>query len=162
MAGKKIELGPTGKTVATNVRRLRAGREYKWLSEQLRALGRDITPLAVRRIEDSERRVDADDLVALAVALEVSPVTLLMPVHEDDKTLVTLTGVEQPVTARAAWHWLNGQDPITITADSTITRFRAFAWPVFIQNDHERLIQKIDDLELRAQGVRFPTDGDDK
>ncbi|MEX3644331.1 helix-turn-helix domain-containing protein [Mycolicibacterium porcinum] len=163
-AEPSARLGATGEAVRANIRRLRdaQGISAAELSRKLRGLERPIPLIGIQRIEAGTRRVDADDLVAIAVALGVSPTTLLMPVHDDDKTLVTLTGVKQPVTARAAWHWLNGQDPITITADSTTTRFRAFAWPVFIQNDHERLIQKIDDLELRAQGVRSLPDGDDK
>lgn len=124
MAGKKIELGSTGKTVAANVQRLRAGREYKWLSEQLQALGRDITPLAVRRIETSERRVDADDLVALAVALGVSPVTLLMPSGVAGDDVVTVAGTE--FKAAVLWEWLIAEWPFP---GSGLAEFFARALP---------------------------------
>ena len=84
MAGRKLELGDTGAAVARNVSRLRKaiGLNYTDLSTRLANIGRDIPPLAVRRIEEGNRRVDVDDLVALAIALGVSPATLLMPAHE--------------------------------------------------------------------------------
>src|SRR3954454_23683106 len=41
--------------------------------------GRPILASGLGKIESGERRVDVDDLVALAVALDVSPVRLLLP-----------------------------------------------------------------------------------
>jgi hypothetical protein len=49
------------------------------LSERLSAAGRPIPVLGLRRIERGERRVDVDDLVALAVVFGVSPERLLRP-----------------------------------------------------------------------------------
>lgn len=82
MAGKKNEVAATGRAVAANVKRLREEQNlgYAELSRRLdEQADRDIPPLGLRRIESHERRVDADDLVALAVALSVSPLTLLTP-----------------------------------------------------------------------------------
>jgi transcriptional regulator with XRE-family HTH domain len=65
--------------VAENIRRLRAMRvmTYVALSRRLAVIGRPIPVLGLRRIEQGERRVDADDLVALAEVLGVEPVQLL-------------------------------------------------------------------------------------
>ena len=52
---------------------------YAELSRRLAELGREIPSLGLRRIEAGERRVDVDDLVALALALDVAPVALLFP-----------------------------------------------------------------------------------
>lgn len=124
MAGKKIELGASGKVVAANVKRLRNNREYKWLSQQLQALGRDITPLAIRRIEESDRRVDVDDLIALAVALEVSPATLLTPhTGSDPEERVELNGVEMPVAY--LWGWLRGDNELPRPDENGIPAFSA-------------------------------------
>lgn len=81
MAGKKIELGPTGEIVRDNIRRLRRARGlgFAELSRELEHHGRPIPPLGLRRIEEGERRVDVDDLTALAVVLWTSPATLLSP-----------------------------------------------------------------------------------
>jgi hypothetical protein len=48
------------------------------LSRKLEEAGRAIRELGLRRIEDEDGR-DVDDLMALAGALDVSPITLLMP-----------------------------------------------------------------------------------
>ena len=79
--GLKRPLGPTGETVRANITRLRAFRRLgsTELSEKLKDLGKRISPLGLRRIENGARRVDTDDLFALAVALGVAPVTLLIP-----------------------------------------------------------------------------------
>jgi len=42
-------------------------------------VGRPLGHSAVDQIEKGTRRVDVDDLMALAAALGVSPITLLMP-----------------------------------------------------------------------------------
>lgn len=93
MAGKKNEVAATGRAVAANVKRLREEQNlgYAELSRRLdEQADRDIPPLGLRRIESHERRVDADDLVALAVALSVSPLTLLMPDTPHAADIVTV------------------------------------------------------------------------
>lgn len=58
--------------------------------------------------------MDADDLVGLAVALGVSPVSLLMPnlrtVSKSD--LIPITGWMKPITATVVWRWLTATDPL--------------------------------------------------
>lgn len=106
MAGKSIELGSTGRTVAENIRRLRGARTYTELSKRLAECGREIPPLGIRRIEDGTRRVDVDDLTAFAVALGVSPTTLLAPDSEEADEQVNSTGLAKPITAIELWRWL--------------------------------------------------------
>lgn len=102
---KKNPLGPTGQTVADNIKRLRGDTQYVKLAARLEAIGRPIPTLGLRKIESYERRVDADDLVALAAALEVSPDTLLMPHTENADDQVEITGWG-PFDASEAWRWL--------------------------------------------------------
>lgn len=112
MAGKKLELGDTGRAVAANVERLRGNENYTDLSRRLDKLGRDIPPLALRRIEEGARRVDTDDLVALAVALGVSPITLIMPHTENSQDEVEVTRENKSVSALALWRWLLAELPM--------------------------------------------------
>lgn len=105
MAGKKSDLGPTGIALTHNIRRLRGDLSYAELSRRLDGIGRDIPPLGLRRIEAGTRRVDVDDLVALAAALGASPVTLLMPKAADPDDVVEVTGRE-PDAAEIVWDWL--------------------------------------------------------
>lgn len=117
MAGKKLELGRTGLTVAANAKMLRgrARMNYTEVSQRLAELGRDIPALAVRRIEEGARRIDVDDLMALAVVLGVTPITLLMPnvdaVEKDD--LVEMTGWPEKVVAKRLWEWLQARQTLT-------------------------------------------------
>ncbi|MFM9672751.1 helix-turn-helix domain-containing protein [Streptomyces galilaeus] len=87
-------LGSVGQRVAKEVARLRGRTTVRELSTRLSKLGRPILPSGITKIEQGKRRVDVDDLVALAVALEVTPTRLLMgppppdggasdPAHDD-------------------------------------------------------------------------------
>lgn len=80
----KTALGPSGEALMHNVKRLREGQKltYVELSERLTGLGRPIPVLGLRRIERGERRVDVDDLMALAHVLGVVPTKLLVPSGE--------------------------------------------------------------------------------
>lgn len=107
VAGKEPEIGPTARTVADNVKRLRGKLNYTQLSERLQEVsGWSINAVGIRRIESGERRVTPDDLVALARALGVWPVTLLMPAADEPTEMVTATGLPEPVTAGTYWGWL--------------------------------------------------------
>jgi transcriptional regulator with XRE-family HTH domain len=77
--GKRVPVGPVGRRVIANVRLLRssAGITYKDLSDRLAALGQPIPVLGLSRLERGERRVDVDDLVALAEVLGVTTTDLL-------------------------------------------------------------------------------------
>lgn len=105
MAGKKSDLGPIGQNVTQTVHQFREkrGLGYAELSRKLADLGRDIPPLGLRRIESGERRVDADDLVALALALDVSVLALLLPAETS-----SLTAATRPWDAPVIWSWATG------------------------------------------------------
>jgi transcriptional regulator with XRE-family HTH domain len=67
-------IGPLGVAVAANIKRLRKQKRltYTELSVRLSAAGRPIAVLGLRRIERLERRIDVDDLAALAAVLRVT------------------------------------------------------------------------------------------
>ncbi|MFD5869150.1 XRE family transcriptional regulator [Corynebacterium sp. NPDC060344] len=107
MAGKKATIGPTGQTVSANVERLREEQRltYAEMTRQLTNLGQPIPELGLRNIEKGQRKVDVDELVALARILRVAPVTLLIPVSKTGDLTIKATGFDD-VTARQFWHWL--------------------------------------------------------
>ncbi|MCY0926925.1 helix-turn-helix transcriptional regulator [Streptomyces sp. H27-H1] len=72
------KVGDVGKRVAKEVARLRGRVPVREFSTRLAALGRPILPSGITKIEQGQRRIDVDDLVALAVALEVTPTRLLL------------------------------------------------------------------------------------
>jgi transcriptional regulator with XRE-family HTH domain len=81
----------------------------------MEALGVPIHASAVSKIEQRERRVDVDDLVALAVALDTTPNRLLLPGTASEADEVELTP-EARVSAIDAWRWATGESPLPIDA----------------------------------------------
>jgi hypothetical protein len=87
--------------------RKRRGHTVRSLSAKLTEIGHPILPSGITKMEAGTRRCDVNDLVALAVALDVSPVTLLLP-SEDTSSAVHLTSkVWAPW--KLAWRWMHGE-----------------------------------------------------
>jgi transcriptional regulator with XRE-family HTH domain len=105
------QISDTGQTVQKNVARLRKQRGWTTyeFAHHMEQQGRPIPQSGISRVESGGRRVDADDLLAFAVALNTSPATLLLPDKSDD-TLVRLTAATK-VSARTAWRWIRGLSP---------------------------------------------------
>lgn len=74
-------LGPAGRNLRRNIRRLREQRRwsYREVEERLSRAGRAIPVLDLGAIEVGERRVDVDDLVALAAVFGLGVEELLRP-----------------------------------------------------------------------------------
>jgi transcriptional regulator with XRE-family HTH domain len=140
MGTNAVQRGPTAVTVADNVRRLREGLNLglRALAKRLADAGRPLTHTALDKIERGTRRVDVDDLMALAAALDVSPATLLMPdvtpVPVDGELSfrpewagpVEVTGVTESPSAHSVWLWLTAQAPPRPVADDS-TEFPLWA-----------------------------------
>lgn len=120
--------GPTGERLAENVSQLRGkdgrGLSTYEMSRRLGEIGRPIQPTGILKIESNDRRVDADDLMALALVLDVTPNRLLLPPTADADQVVELTPTEH-TTAGWAWRWAaDGELPLgnwpPVHGDSTI------------------------------------------
>lgn len=120
MTTGRIEVGPSGRTVAANVKRLREARglTLRALSSTLKEQGRSLSADALNKIENGAsaepravRRVDVDDLVALALALGVNPSALLLPFTDDPAEVIEVTGAGE-VSAEQAWDWADGEMPL--------------------------------------------------
>ncbi|BDD73011.1 helix-turn-helix domain-containing protein [Streptomyces violaceoruber] len=106
-----------GRNVAANVRRIREAHGWSTydLARKLKEAGRPISPSAVAKVEREERRVDAGDLVALSVVLNVNPSALLLPRDDSPTTIVDLMpgkhtdGGEVRMTASRLWEWADGE-----------------------------------------------------
>lgn len=105
------DVGPTGARTAENLRRIRDARGLSTarLSKLLEGVGRPIQPTGITKIEKKERKVDVDDLVALALVLNVSPLALLLPPVDGDESVSLAPTVEIP--AWLAWEWAEGASP---------------------------------------------------
>ncbi|WP_084512615.1 AIPR family protein [Nocardia mikamii] len=105
MAKKVDALGPTGIRVGERLRELRQvrGLTLNALAAKLEEAGRPIDWSALAKMEKGQRRIDVDDLLALALALNAPPNWLLFS-HSENETPLQLTPAVQ-VSALAAWSW---------------------------------------------------------
>ncbi|MER5649058.1 helix-turn-helix transcriptional regulator [Streptosporangium sp. NPDC002524] len=105
------DVGPTGAQVAENLRSFRTERGLSTirLSQLLGEIGRPIQATGITKIEKKERKVDVDDLVALALVLNVSPLALLLPSVDGDEMVPLAPTVELP--AWLVWEWAEGASP---------------------------------------------------
>ncbi|MGK9271051.1 helix-turn-helix domain-containing protein [Williamsia muralis] len=73
------ESGPVSQIVAAEVSRRR--QEFGWtrqvLADDVSSRGRKFTAEAIQKLESNQRRIDVDDLAALAAALYCEPSELL-------------------------------------------------------------------------------------
>jgi transcriptional regulator with XRE-family HTH domain len=78
---KRITIEAAGRAVAANIAAIRDVNRMtkKELTARLTAAGRPLERMAIHRIENLGRRVDADDLVAFANVFGIEPAELLKP-----------------------------------------------------------------------------------
>jgi transcriptional regulator with XRE-family HTH domain len=122
MGTNAVQRDATAAAVSANVRRLRKDKNLglRGLANKLGEVGRPLGHSAVDQIEKGTRRVDVDDLMALASALGVSPCTLLMPPmpgddHNqmaDSTEMVEVPGEDAPIPAGRLWLWLRAEAPL--------------------------------------------------
>lgn len=110
MAGSK----PASDHVRHNLAHLRrqVGLSQTALSRKLAGMGYDLHHTVIAKIESGQKRgVDIDDLVALAAALDVSPLRLFLPPsrHIEEQGL-RLAG-QHAVDAPKAWGWAEQLEP---------------------------------------------------
>lgn len=157
MATRRVELGPTGHTVRENVARYRRalGLTLRDVAERLSEAGRPLAHTSVSDIENGSRRVDVDDLLALAFVLEVNPHALLMPpldVKDGKPGVATVTGLGE-VDGESLWEWADGARPLH-NPDEDPRAFTGRTRPVWRRTvDHDAaskqsLRREVADLQL--------------
>lgn len=160
MATSKIERGPTAERVAANVKQVREARRLSLeaLSQRMGELGRPILRTGIAKIESGERRVDVDDLMALAIALEVTPNRLLLVSPVSDRADPLQPGgvlwlvPKVAGAAKNAWRWACGdlllrpqildRDPFTVD--------EAYAW--MVENRPHRLPVRVSPGDMKEIG----------
>lgn len=108
---RAIEKGAATARVAANVKALRQaqGLTLEELAGRTDKLGRPILRAALSKVETGDRRVDVDDLIVLAFALEVTPNRLLLTASGRDDEAVALYPHGASVSTRSAWTWACGE-----------------------------------------------------
>lgn len=111
---RAIEPGPAGERVAANLAAIRSNRGINQaeLADRVTLLGRPMSGPVVSKTEKLDRRVDVDDLVAFAVALNTTPNRLLLTADADGSE-IDLTP-NATVWTSQAWMWATGKLPLSL------------------------------------------------
>lgn len=129
---KPLELGPTGRQLAENVKRYRKRRSLSLRELSQCIEGVKLSPDAINKIEKQQRRANTDELTALAVALDVNVSALLLPLTDEESETVQITG-GGTVSAKLAWDWVDGERPLRLRSDTDeqtqVDQFQVFARP---------------------------------
>lgn len=155
MATRRVELGESGQTVRDNIARVRREQRLtlRDVADRLAETNRPLAHNTISEIERGARRVDVDDLVAIAIALDVSPNTLLTPWGQDNELVVKLTGA-RPQSLRDFTSFLEGMRSLRGTGLSFAIRC---TWPwMNLFSGPSRLVSE-DDLWI---GKLVDTDGE--
>lgn len=150
------DIGDIGRRVGERVRIVRREREMTQdqLSAKLATLGRPMPTASIGRLESGDRRVDVDDLMALSYALDVSPLSLLLPFTQRPDDLVRPAGIGREIDAVSAWMWAAGGDPTWYDSGNIENQERA--WRRFREVSHPWWLQ----IDVRLDERLRPAYGD--
>jgi transcriptional regulator with XRE-family HTH domain len=172
MGTNAVRRDATAETVSANVKRLRTDQNLglRGLANKLGEVGRPLGHSAVDQIEKGTRRVDVDDLMALAAALGVSPITLLMPeaarnasFFETKRVRVAWADKAEPVGAGWLWGWLTAEHGLVPEnalgfAGRALPRFRQEALLNEMAQAQKHLEEYVRNRQAEQEGA---ADGDD-
>jgi len=149
--------GPTSETVREHAKRMRKSRGWSLAAvcERMTEAGRPFAISSLSEIENGKRRVDVDDLIALAAALGVSPLWMLMPDASAKDEPIAVTGVGA-MDANRYWEWLRAENPLPGSRDhAEHTRFMLDNQPGFITGPYFAAL----DLMMAELEAKRATDG---
>jgi transcriptional regulator with XRE-family HTH domain len=119
----------TSRVTARNIKRLRMLKGWSLADLALRLSYLEsvppFTPNMLNKIELGKRKTDVDDLIAIAIALEASPLAILLPwsgdrVSPNPQGGVWTSGANAEITVDEAWKWATGDSyPPSLGRDST-------------------------------------------
>ena len=114
----ELEMGPTGRCVADGIReyRLKSKLSFADVEKRLTEAGHRIHALGLRRIEARTRRVDVDDLMAIAAALNVSPLRLLLHIPDvgQGQPYEVATGAPEDLPWNEAAAWVRDETGLSL------------------------------------------------
>lgn len=173
MAARPLEIGGAGAQVASQVtaHRQRRGWDQRTLAERVTAAGRPMSTSVLGKVEASARRVDIDDLVALAAALEVPPARLLSDTDDQEQEADPYAEASAPSLVRQrvledidALGDLEDLDPTAPTLAAVAVRLaQEIDAPASLGNSLHSLVKELRAVmaELRSLAPEEPHDDDD-
>ena len=114
MSIRAVALGPFGTVARENIvaRRAELGLTAAEVASRTSNAPRPLGRSAVSEVERGARRIDIDDLFALAIALEASPIDLVMPKPTDEA--IELSQRNLVLLAGQVRHWLSEGGDISV------------------------------------------------
>lgn len=136
--------GLSSKIVASQVRKMRSSRglDLAGLSKELKQIGWPISVAALSRLENRDRRIDVDDLVAISAALDVSPLELLFTNETLDGSQGT--GLPGELETSEVWAWATDE---TVPLSSPTAFYRHWRK---IASECEQDLKELEKLEASA------------
>jgi transcriptional regulator with XRE-family HTH domain len=118
-----------GEVFSSRLREARDARRWtqQELSARLAELGAPMDRTTIAKLEKGQRQARVEELVAIAVALDVSPLYLILPLRLDAKVKLAPKLV---VEAIEALNWASGKGPLDRPTNApTDVRLPAWALP---------------------------------
>lgn len=115
MTTEPIAIDATGRTVASNIRRLRKmrGLTLESLALLMNFHARPMSKATLSQVENGKRRIDVDDLLVLAKVLHVNPDAILFPpAYPDGRGYARVSGFANPIPFDQLREWSAGNEPI--------------------------------------------------
>jgi transcriptional regulator with XRE-family HTH domain len=133
--------GQTNEVVAANLRKVRqsTGVDLRELSARIKTTGRVISPSALSKIENGDRRVDVDDLTVFAYALETTPAALLTPASEEAQAPAGVP--DGQFTPEEVQAWIQGTVKLTTEDLLRYWKEQAFDSASYIRRSEDILAQ---------------------
>jgi transcriptional regulator with XRE-family HTH domain len=159
MATRRVELGLTGDTVRTNLKRIRDGQRLRLedVAVLMTAAGRPMTKAILSQIETGGRRVDVDDLMTLAFVLKVNPNALLLPPAAPDgqRYAVQVPGFGW-IDGALVQDWAEGRQQIDQLVPPASDRNTYEQWQAWNEVEWHRLVHpQVDgDVPNRRTGAK--------
>lgn len=156
---------PIGDNAVRAIEELRAARglSLRQLTERLGASGHTMHTSAVHSLTQGKRRIDADDLMAFALALGVNTNALLLPRHVAANDPIELAPhVRRP--ASSAWGWADGKITLAGPMDERFTLtelaadFARHARPDFTVREPDPALREVFTLAAKLEAVQAAPD----
>lgn len=102
---------PASAVAAERIRKARGERGLTQgdLADAVTELGHPMHQSAIAKIEAGQRKITLDDLLVLAVALDVPPPLLFLPIDTEEDLALT---PKKTAYSWRVWEWLHGEEPL--------------------------------------------------
>lgn len=123
------------------------------VAELMTTHGRRMSKATLSQVENTQRRIDVDDLMVFARVLKVSPLDLLLPPSYDDQpTWIKMTGFDWATDEEIA-DWMHGNLPLSDDADPIPEDAAADDWSAWYRVDRLKVATEPERTDFPHRGT---------